>query len=48
MSQLYVFGGPENGQSFEPKDGGTYIGRSMENNIQLKERAISHFSETAF
>ena len=48
MSQLYVLSGPETGQSLELKDGGTYIGRSMENDIQLGDRAVSHFFETPF
>ena len=46
MSQLYVLNGPETGQSFELKDDGTHIGRSMENDIQLEDRAVSHFFET--
>ena len=48
MPQLHVLSGPETGQPFEPKDGGTYSGRSMENDIQLEGRAVSHFYETAF
>jgi hypothetical protein len=43
ISQLYVLRGPETGQSFELKDDGTYIGSSMENDIQLEDRAVSHF-----
>ena len=48
MSQLYVLSGPETGQSFELKDGDTYIGRSVENNTQLEDKAVSHFFETPF
>jgi len=48
MSQLYVLCGSETGQSLEIKDGGTSIGRSMENDIQLEDRAVSHFFETLF
>ena len=45
MSQLYVLSGQETGQSFELKDRGTYIGRFLENDIQLEYRAVSHFFE---
>ena len=45
MFQLYVLSGPETGQSFELNDRGTYIGCSLENDIQLEDRAVSHFFE---
>jgi hypothetical protein len=36
MFQLHFLSGPETGQSFEPKDGGTCIGRSINHDIQLE------------
>ena len=41
MTQLYVLSGPDTGQSFGLKDGGTYVGRSVENDIQLEDRTVS-------
>ena len=41
MTKLYILEGPNKGQSFELKDETTYIGRSHENHIQMKDRFVS-------
>ncbi|MGD2125902.1 MAG: FHA domain-containing protein [Desulfobacteraceae bacterium] len=41
MTKLYIVGGPETGQSFELREGETYLGRSRDNHIKLKDRSIS-------
>ena len=41
MTQLYVLSGPNTGKAFDLKDGSTYVGRSLENDIQLEDRTIS-------
>ena len=41
MTKLYILEGPNKGQSFELKSETTYIGRSQENHIQMKDRFVS-------
>ena len=41
MHKLHVLNGPEMGQSFELKDGPTYVGRSEGNDIQIDDKTIS-------
>ena len=41
MHKLHVLNGPEMGQSFEIKDGLTYVGRSEDNDIQIDDKTIS-------
>lgn len=41
MTKLYILNGPEMGQSFELKDGDNYIGRSLENDIRIKDKTVS-------
>ena len=41
MTKLYILEGPNKGQSFELKGKTTYIGRSHENHIQMKDRFVS-------
>ena len=41
MTKLYILNGPEMGQSFELKDGATYVGRSFENDIRIEDKTVS-------
>jgi putative methionine-R-sulfoxide reductase with GAF domain len=41
MSKLYVLNGPDIGRSFELKEGVNYIGRSPENDVQIKDHTVS-------
>jgi hypothetical protein len=41
MTQLYVLNGPEMGKSIGLKEGGTYVGRALECDLQLKDRTVS-------
>lgn len=41
MHKLHVLNGPEMGQSFELKDGLTYVGRSEDNDIRIEDKTIS-------
>lgn len=41
MLKLHVLNGPEMGQSFELKDGLTYVGRSEDNDIQIEDKTVS-------
>ena len=41
MSKLYVMSGPLRDQSFELKETTTHVGRSPDNDIQIKDRSIS-------
>jgi 3',5'-cyclic-nucleotide phosphodiesterase len=41
MAKLYVLNGPEIGRSFELLDVVTYIGRSLDNDIQVKDITVS-------
>lgn len=41
MTKLYVIGGPGEGQQFDLGDGTTYIGRSSENDIQIRDGYVS-------
>ena len=41
MTKLYMMNGPDIGQSFELKDGASYIGRSPDNDIQIADRTVS-------
>jgi 3',5'-cyclic-nucleotide phosphodiesterase len=41
MPKLYILNGPEIGQSFQLKDGTTYVGRSLENDIRIEDKTVS-------
>ena len=41
MTYIYILQGPCEGESFELKDGDTYIGRSPENDIQIRDKSVS-------
>ena len=41
MTRLHVLNGPEMGRSFELGDVATYIGRSLDNDIQIKDITVS-------
>jgi 3',5'-cyclic-nucleotide phosphodiesterase len=41
MHKLHVLNGPEMGQSFELRDGLTYVGRSEDNDIQIDDKTVS-------
>ena len=41
MSKLFIFNGPMEGRSFDLKSGITFVGRSPENDIQIKDKSIS-------
>jgi adenylate cyclase len=41
MTKLYILNGPEMGQSFELRDGTTYVGRSLENDIRIEDKTVS-------
>ncbi len=41
MTKLYILKGPCKGESFELKSDETYIGRSPENDIQIRDKSVS-------
>jgi pSer/pThr/pTyr-binding forkhead associated (FHA) protein len=41
MTKLFIVEGPEKGQSFEIKGDIAYVGRSPDNDIQMKDRSVS-------
>jgi pSer/pThr/pTyr-binding forkhead associated (FHA) protein len=41
MSNLYILNGPEAGRLFELKEGPNYIGRSVDNDIQIEDETVS-------
>ncbi|MBW2063325.1 MAG: FHA domain-containing protein [Deltaproteobacteria bacterium] len=41
MTRLYILNGPEAGRSFEIKDGVTYVGRSLDNDIRIDDKTVS-------
>jgi len=41
MLKLHVLNGPEMGQSFELKDGLTFVGRSEDNDVQIDDNTVS-------
>ena len=41
MSKLHILNGPETGRSYELQHGITYIGRSIDNDIQIKDSTVS-------
>jgi len=41
MSKLYILNGPNKGESFELRDGYTYVGRSAKNDIRIGDKTVS-------
>ena len=41
MSKLHILNGPEPGRSYDLQEGITYIGRSLDNDIQIKDKTVS-------
>ncbi len=41
MTKLYITSGPDKGNSFEFQDDIVYIGRAIDNNIQIKDSSVS-------
>jgi putative methionine-R-sulfoxide reductase with GAF domain len=41
MTKLYILNGPGMGESFELRDGTTYVGRSLENDIRIEDNTVS-------
>jgi pSer/pThr/pTyr-binding forkhead associated (FHA) protein len=41
MSRLYILNGIEAGRPFELKEGPNYIGRSVDNDIQIEDETVS-------
>ncbi len=41
MTKLFIFNGPMEGKSFDLKSGTTFVGRSSDNDIQIKDKSIS-------
>ena len=41
MDKLYIMNGPDKGRCFDLKGDTIYIGRSPDNNIQVKGRTVS-------
>ncbi len=41
MTRLHILNGPDMGQSFELTDGATYLGRSIDNDIRIKDKTVS-------
>jgi putative methionine-R-sulfoxide reductase with GAF domain len=41
MTKLYVLNGPQEGSSFDLKEGPNYIGRSPDNDIQIEDKTVS-------
>jgi len=42
MTRLHILAGPDKNQSFPLKDDCTLVGRSPQNDIRMKDRAVSH------
>jgi len=41
MSKLYILNGPSMGKSYELRDGYTYLGRSVNNDIRIEDKTVS-------
>jgi hypothetical protein len=41
MAQLYLLNGPERGRSFKLREGVNFVGRSLDNDIQIEEKTVS-------
>jgi hypothetical protein len=41
MARLYILTGPNMGRSYELLDGPTYLGRSIDNDIQIEDKTVS-------
>ena len=41
MAKLHILNGPEIGRSFELRDVATYVGRSPDNDVQIKDKTVS-------
>ena len=41
MTKLYILNGPNMGESFELRDGYTYLGRSAKNDIKIEDKTVS-------
>ena len=41
MTKLYILNGPDKGRSFELTDGAIYVGRATDNDIRIKDKAVS-------
>ncbi|MFC1819783.1 FHA domain-containing protein, partial [Thermodesulfobacteriota bacterium] len=41
MAKLYVWNGPENNKSFDFSDNTIFIGRSPENDVQIRDILVS-------
>ena len=41
MTKLFILNGPEMGKFFELRDGTTYVGRSIENDIRIEDKTVS-------
>ncbi|MGD9042046.1 MAG: FHA domain-containing protein, partial [Desulfobacteraceae bacterium] len=41
MAKLYILNGPEIGRSFELREMATYVGRSSDNDIQIRDKTVS-------
>lgn len=41
MTKLHILNGPDMGQLFELIDGATYLGRSIDNDIRIKDKTVS-------
>jgi pSer/pThr/pTyr-binding forkhead associated (FHA) protein len=41
MAQLYLLNGPERGRSFKLREGVNFVGRSLDNDVQVEETTVS-------
>jgi pSer/pThr/pTyr-binding forkhead associated (FHA) protein len=41
MARLHILNGPDRGQSFRLMDGATYLGRSTDNDIRIRDKTVS-------
>jgi hypothetical protein len=41
MAQLYLLNGPERGRSFKLREGVNFVGRSLDNDVQVEENTVS-------
>jgi predicted component of type VI protein secretion system len=41
MARLYILNGPDMGRSYKLLDGPTYLGRSIDNDIQIEDKTVS-------
>jgi len=41
MTKLHILNGPKIGRSFELSDVATYVGRSLDNDIQIEDKTVS-------